>query len=249
MRSVPDAIVLCGGAGLRLRSVVGNAPKGMADVAGRPFLETLFRQLHRHGFERVILAVGYQKDMIRSHFGDQTSGLCLIYSPESSPLGTGGALRNAADLVESESVLVMNGDSYADADIGKLVATHRDTRADVSVVVVPADGRADCGLVLVGRDGRVTRFEEKQSFVDDRYVNAGIYMMSRQLLFEIPSGVEVSLEREFLPRWLQQDKYINGFIFPGRCLDIGTPDRYLMAQEILADVEPHADRSQLGEGL
>ena len=114
---MPDAIVLCGGAGLRLRSVIGDAPKGMAAVAGRPFLELLLRQLRRHGFERVILAVGYQRDMIYSHFGESAFGLRLAYSVESSPLGTGGAVRNAADLVESESVLIMNGDSYTDADL------------------------------------------------------------------------------------------------------------------------------------
>jgi NDP-sugar pyrophosphorylase family protein len=248
MRSVPDAIVLCGGAGLRLRSVVGAAPKGMADVAGRPFLETLFRQLRRHGFERAILAVGYQKEVIRSYFGDQTAGLRLIYSAESSPLGTGGALRNAADLVESESVLVMNGDSYTDAAIAELVDNHRDTRGDVSVVVVPTDGRADCGSVLVDRHGKISSFQEKQGLFDDRYINAGIYMMSRQLLYEIPADTQVSLERELLPRWLRQDKSIRGFIYLGRCLDIGTPERYLVAQDILADVEPQANGTQL-EGL
>src|SRR5262245_4985053 len=112
MPSTPDAILLCGGAGLRLRSVIGNAPKGMADVAGRPFLELLLRQLRRHGFERAILAVGYQKHVIHSHFGGRAFGLHLAYSAESHPLGTGGALRNAAQLVRSESALIMNGDSY-----------------------------------------------------------------------------------------------------------------------------------------
>src|SRR5271169_1384583 len=115
MPDSPDAILLCGGAGLRLRSVIGNSPKGMADVAGRPFLELLLRQLGRHGFERAILAVGYQKDVIHSHFGEQAFGLHLAYSIETCPLGTGGALRNAADMIESDNVLVMNGDSYTDA--------------------------------------------------------------------------------------------------------------------------------------
>ena len=122
MPSTPDAILLCGGAGLRLRSVIGDAPKGMASVAGRPFLELLLRQLRRHGFERAILAVGYRKDVIQSHFGERAFGLHLAYSVESSPLGTGGALRNAADLIESDSVLIMNGDSYTDADLSEFVA-------------------------------------------------------------------------------------------------------------------------------
>src|SRR6266545_2288700 len=98
MHSVPDAIVLCGGVGTRLR-VVTDGPKAMVSVGGRPFLEFLLRQLRRSGVERVILAVGFQSNVIRNHFGEEAFGLHLVYSPEVTPLGTGGALRNAANLV------------------------------------------------------------------------------------------------------------------------------------------------------
>ena len=244
MPSVPDAILLCGGAGLRLRSVIGNAPKGMAEVLGRPFLELLLRQLCRHGFEHAILAVGYQKDAILSHFGERAFGLQLAYSAESCPLGTGGALRKAADLVQSDSVLIMNGDSYTDTDLCEFVTGHRETRADTSVVVVPADGRGDCGSVLVEEDGRLASFEEKQGPFHAPYLNAGIYMMSRQMLYEIPVGREVSLEQELLPRWLRQGKYIRGFVCLGRCIDIGTPERFRSAQDILANAEAKATEPQ-----
>src|SRR5262245_37315350 len=130
MPNMPDAIVLCGGAGLRLRSVTAGAPKAMAGIAGRPFLELLLRQLRRQSFQRVILAVGHQQNMIRSYFGQRALGLELKYSAESSPLGTGGALRNAADLVQSDTLLVVNGDSYTDADLNGLVLQHDETRAD-----------------------------------------------------------------------------------------------------------------------
>src|SRR5262252_9230661 len=99
MPSMPDPVLLCGGAGLRLRSVIGNTPKGMANVSGRPFLELLLRQLRRHGFERAILAIGYGGDAIHSYFGEQAFGLQVAYSAESCPLGTGGALRYAVDMV------------------------------------------------------------------------------------------------------------------------------------------------------
>jgi D-glycero-alpha-D-manno-heptose 1-phosphate guanylyltransferase len=236
MPSVPDALLLCGGAGLRLRSITGGAPKGMANVAGRPFLELLIRQLRRHGFERVILAVGYRKDVIRSHFGERAFGLRLAYSSESSPLGTGGALRNAVELVRSESILIMNGDSYTDVDLGELVADYQETQAHASVVVVPADGRGDCGSVLLDGEGKLVGFEEKGPFRAS-YINAGIYAVSRQLLCEIPAGVEVSLEQELLPQWLRQGKYIKGFVCWGRCVDIGTPERYRSAQDLLANAE------------
>jgi NDP-sugar pyrophosphorylase family protein len=216
----------------------------MADVAGRPFLELLFRQLRRHGFERAILAVGYQKDLIHSHFGERAFGLHLAYSVESCPLGTGGALRNAADLIKSDNVLIMNGDSYTDADLCEFVVDYHQANADLSVVVVSADGRGDCGSVLIDGNGKLAGFAEKQDSFHAPYVNAGIYMMSRQMPYEIQPGLEVSLERELLPRWLRQGKYIKGFVCSGRCIDIGTPERYRSAQDILANVEVDASAPQ-----
>jgi NDP-sugar pyrophosphorylase family protein len=237
MPSLPDAVVLCGGAGLRLRSITEDLPKAMASVAGRPFLELLLRQLGRHGFERAILAVGYRKDVIQSHFGEWAFGVHLVYSAEASPLGTGGALRNATESVESDSVLVMNGDSYTDVDLGNFLDDYRAAKANASVVVVPADERDDCGFVLINEDGRIAGFEEKQARLHAPYVNAGIYVLSRKMLYDIPVGAESSLERELLPRWLGQGKYIKGFIHSGECIDIGTPDRYRNAQRMLANVE------------
>src|SRR5271156_3599648 len=178
MPNAVDAIVLCGGAGLRLRSVTGEAPKSLATIGGRPFLEILINQLRRHGFERVILAVGYQRDLIRSHFDGRALDISLEYSVESTPLGTGGALRNAVDFVKSEAVLIVNGDSYTDADLSRFVSDHCESRADLTVLVVPTDGRVDCGLVSVNPDGKVMGFKEKQSATGMQYVNAGIYMVA-----------------------------------------------------------------------
>jgi mannose-1-phosphate guanylyltransferase len=237
MHSIPEAIILCGGAGLRLRSVTGDAPKSMASIGGRPFLELLLCQLRRYNVQRAILAVGYGKEAIRSYFGEGKFGLSLAYSCESSPLGTGGALRSATDLVASDAVLVMNGDSYTDADLDGLTAQHNESKADVTVVVAVADGRGDCGSVVVGRDGSVTNFREKQSASQAPYLNAGIYVVSRPLLSEIPPGKEVSLERELLPGWLQQGKRIVAFVCLNPCIDIGTPERYVSAQGALLDVE------------
>jgi NDP-sugar pyrophosphorylase family protein len=249
MPSTPDAMLICGGAGLRLRSITGDVPKVMASIADRPFLELLLRQLRRQAFQRVILAVGYGKDVIRSHFGERAFGLHLAYSVESSPLGTGGALRNAVDLLESDSVLIMNGDSYTDADLSKFVAAYRESKADVSVLLVPADGRDDCGTVLMDESGRLARFEEKPDSFHAPYLNAGIYIISHQMLYEIPPGLEISLEKELLPRWLRQGKDITGFVCISRCIDIGTPERYRSAQEILANVEVDAEVLQCEDQL
>src|ERR1700733_82705 len=135
MSRTSDAIILCGGAGLRLRPVTGDGPKSMAQVSGRPFLETLLRQLERHGFQRVILAVGYAGSAIQSHFGETFGALHVEYSNELTPLGTGGAVGNAAELVRSESCLIMNGDSYTDADLQAFAKAYFDSKADISLVV------------------------------------------------------------------------------------------------------------------
>jgi len=236
MRSIPDAIVLCGGTGTRLR-VVTDGPKAMVSVAGRPFLELLLRQLRRWGIVRAILAVGYQREAIRKHFGDEAFGLQIVYSPELTPLGTGGALRHAANLVSSSSVLVLNGDSYTDADLHRFFGNHRRSGADLSVLVVPPDGREDCGMVSMDPDGRLLAFQEKHRGAGQRYVNAGIYLVSRETLDEIPSGIQLSLEKELVPKWLAEGKQIRAILDLAVCHDIGTPERYQNAQALLAGAE------------
>ncbi len=246
MHSRPDAIVLCGGAGSRLR-VLTDSPKAMVPVGGRPFLEFLLRQLRRWGIERVILATGYRGDVIQSHFGEEACGLELVYSPEGTPLGTGGALRNAAGLVRSSAALVLNGDSYTDADLHRFVLGHQESKADMSVLVVPPDGREDCGNVSVGADGGVRAFREKYSHTGPLYMNAGIYLFSGSILREIPSGSEVSLERELFPQWLEEGKVIKAIVDRTTCYDIGTPERYLRAQTALAPADIRPDREVVGE--
>jgi NDP-sugar pyrophosphorylase family protein len=248
MPSVPDAILLCGGAGTRLKSVTGSAPKSLATIGNRPFLDLLLHQLRRHDFQRVILAVGYQKELIRSYLGDRSNGLTLEYSIESVPLGTGGALRNAVDLIASDSVLIMNGDSYTDADLSAFERDFQAANADLSVLVVPADGRVDCGLVSVDSRGSVLGFKEKQTSSGNFHINAGIYMATKNILRDVPPGVRISLEEELFPRWLAERKSLRAFSYPGNCVDIGTPERYQRAQDILANAEISGPPSN-SEGL
>jgi NDP-sugar pyrophosphorylase family protein len=247
MQNIEDAIILCGGAGLRLRPVIGTGPKSMANVSGRPFLEVLLRQLQRSGFRRAILAIGYRGDEIESHFGPAFEGMHLLYSNETSPLGTAGALRNAAEQVNSASCLVMNGDSYTDVDLGKFAAHHAAAQADASVVLVAVDERSDCGSVELDRDGNLVQFLEKAQSNSARYLNAGIYVLSRRILLEMPEGVQISLEREMFPRWIRRGLRIKGFVHSGKCFDIGTPDRYRVANEVLAGAEALASPAREGD--
>ena len=237
MVRLPDAIILCGGAGLRLRSVTGDCPKAMVQIADRPFLELLLRQLRRYCFRRIILAVGYRKETISSYFGDEFLGLSLLYSPEPFPLGTGGALQHAVRQVDSDSALVLNGDSYTDANLTQLVEDHHASNADGSVLLVRADGRDDCGSVLMDGSGWIREFREKASSSESAYVNAGIYVLSRSLLIGIPAAVQVSIEKELFPGWLRENKRLRAALCSGQCVDIGTPERYCTAQALLAKAE------------
>jgi mannose-1-phosphate guanylyltransferase len=132
---------------------------------------------------------------------------------------------------------MMNGDSYTDANLSAFANDFYALRADMSVVVVPADGRVDCGLVSVDSTGRVLGFAEKQRAAGNFYANAGIYMAVKSILGEAAPGVRVSLEEELFPRWLAVGKHIRAFSHSGNCVDIGTPERYQIAQEILHNVE------------
>jgi mannose-1-phosphate guanylyltransferase len=237
----PDAIILCGGAGVRLREITGYAPKAMAGISERPFLELLLRQLRRHGYSRVILAVGYRREVIIRHFGGEACGLKLIYSSETRPLGTGGAIRNAVDHLDSDVALIMNGDSYTDVNLDVFLERHRESKADVSLVLSPPDGRDDCGTVRVEEDGSVSSFTEKQGSPEAKYINAGVYLLPQWLLRNIPQRVNVSLEQDLMALWLEEGRHVHGFISLSRCIDIGTPERYRAAQAILTNAETGKD--------
>ena len=239
MPQTMDAIILSGGFGLRLQGVIGDLPKPMAPIAGRPFLELLLRQLKRHGFSRVILSVGYKSEIIREHFGEKAFGMELLYSVETSPLGTGGALREAGRYMKTETAVVMNGDSYTDVDLRDVVRGHAKNKTDVTVIVI-SETRSDAGSVVLDRDGRVMTFAEKRVVPDSRYLSAGIYVVNKGLIGLIPSSGKISLEEQLFPEWLANGRRIEGFVFDGWCIDIGTPERYQKAQSVLNKVETQA---------
>jgi NDP-sugar pyrophosphorylase family protein len=233
---MPDAVILSGGFGLRLRGVIGETAKPMAPINGRPFLELLLRQLKRHGFSRVILGVGYKHETIREYFGEQACGLELVYSIETSPLGTAGALRQAAGYIATDNFLVMNGDSYTDADLSGLLQKHAGSNAAVTVVVI-SETRSDAGSVVLDQNGKVKNFAEKRAVPESRYLSAGIYILNKGLVNSVPPGIKISMEEQLFPQWLAEGQDIEAFIFEGKCMDIGTPERYRKAQAVLEKVE------------
>src|SRR3954470_16563899 len=156
-----DVAVLAGGLGTRLRSVLGEVPKILAPVADRPFLDHLLTWLAQHGARRVVLCLGVRADLVLEHLGtNKIAGLQIIPSVEPRPLGTAGALRLAVPLLRSDPVLVMNGDTFIDADLGGFVAAHHAAKADASVLCASVPSTARYGRLDIS-GGRIQRFAEK----------------------------------------------------------------------------------------
>lgn len=218
------ALVLAGGFGTRLRSVISDRPKVMADVHGRPFMTYLLDQLVDSGIHDTVLCTGYMAGSIETMLGKSYRGMRLRYSCETEPLGTGGALRLALSQVDSDLVLAMNGDSYCDADLEAFLRWHAEHGFTGSLLLTRVDDTGRYGLVRTDDAGRVLSFEEKGEVSGPGWINAGLYLLSRDALGEIALGSVVSLEREMLPKWVGHS--LGGYQCESRFLDIGLPETY-----------------------
>lgn len=223
------AVILAGGLGTRLRSVVQDRPKALVEIVGRPFLTYLFDQLKAAGLREVVVCTGYLGEMIPAALGDSYEGVSLSYSREFSPLGTGGGLRLALPQLRSDSVLVMNGDSYCQADLPGMWARHQAIGAEGSLFLVQMSDCRRFGRVQFDESGALQGFEEKGKQEGAGWINAGIYLLSRRLIESIPADRAVSIEREVFPAWIGRGLY--GYPGEGRFLDIGTPETYAAAEE------------------
>ena len=224
--------ILAGGLGSRLRPALAGHPKALASVGTRPFLVYLFDQLVAAGARDVVLCTGYLGDPIRVMFGESYGPLRLSYSQESTPLGTAGALRLALPLFESNPVLVMNGDSYCEANLREFCLWHDTRHSNATLLLTKVSDRERFGQVQVGPDGKVIAFQEKGSGEGPGWINAGIYLINRDWLKEIPMYRSVSLEREVFPKWIDRGLY--GCQSESRFVDIGTPESYASAQVFFA---------------
>jgi NDP-sugar pyrophosphorylase family protein len=218
--------ILAGGLGTRLRDRVWDRPKVLADVDGRPYVTHLLDQLVDAGLSHVVLLTGYMGDMVRETLGETYAGLRLVYSCEPSPLGTAGALRLALPLLTSPATLLLNGDSYCDVSLAMFWDFHSTNAAPASLVLTWVDDTARFGRVHCEQE-RVVCFEEKRAG-GAGWINAGVYLLSRNLIEDIPVQTPVSLERDFLPS-VASHGCLCGFQTIGRFLDIGTPESYSMA--------------------
>jgi len=224
-----DVVVLCGGKGKRLRSVVSDRPKPLADINGRPFLDALINYISAFGFRRFILCTGYMGTAVKKYYAAKR-GLDIIISHEEKPLGTAGAVKKAERLIKSDPFLVMNGDSICRADLLKLLAFHRKKGAEFSMVITRPEKGRDYGSVSIAGHGKIAFFREKEGAVRGALINAGIYLLERKIFSRIPAGKKRSLEREIFPTLAGGHFY--GYATKAKLIDIGTPERYARARRL-----------------
>jgi len=248
-----QAVVLAGGAGTRLRSMVADFPKPMAPVRGRPFLEYLVAQVAAAGMTDVVLCVGYGADVIADHFGDGTRfGVNIVYSREYAPLGTGGALKLAEERLTGDRWLVLNGDSLFDISLADLIARHMDHPAEATLALARVDDSRRYGTVTVAADGTVVAFAEKSETPTPDPINGGLYIIERTVLHRIPADRPVSFEREVLPGLLGARDELFGVglraeAFDGYFIDIGIPADFLRAQAAAEPFDRLAAASYLND--
>ncbi|MEV4443326.1 NDP-sugar synthase [Streptomyces sp. NPDC049577] len=234
MTSSPEAILLVGGKGTRLRPLTVHTPKPMVPAAGVPFLTHQLARARAAGVEHIVMATSYLAEVFEPYFGDGSAlGLHLEYVTEEEPLGTGGAIRNVASRLHSgpdDPVLIFNGDILTGLDIEALVATHRTSGADVSLHLTRVEDPRAYGLVPTDPDGRVTAFLEKpqtpEEIVTDQ-INAGAYVFNRSVIDTIPADRPVSVERETFPGLLAAGAHLQGMVDSTYWLDLGTPQAFV----------------------
>jgi D-glycero-alpha-D-manno-heptose 1-phosphate guanylyltransferase len=232
MISELTCVILAGGLGTRLRAVLPDAPKVLAPVNGRPFLEYLVAQVRRAGCREIVLCVGYKAEMVEEYFGDGSRfGVRIRYSREDRPLGTAGALSQARLYLQSNPILVMNGDSYCEVDLGQMLEAHQANRALATLAAVRIDEPDRYGGLTLGRDNQVSGFAEKPEGDTAAVINGGIYLLNQRVLDMIPGGQPCTLEKEVFPALAGRGLY--AFPTSGLFIDIGVPAALERAQTLL----------------
>lgn len=225
---IKTAIILAGGFGTRLQSVVHEVPKPMAPVAGRPFLEFLLAFAHRQGIQKAVLSVGYKNEVIKAHFGTAWRGMTVEYAIEDEPLGTGGAIWNALGHCEDETVVVLNGDSLFEIDFRALYQQKKDKEADMVLSLKPLENFDRYGVVEIDAHGRILEFKEK-AFREKGLINGGVYCFDTSWADSLGLSGRFSFEKEVLEHYVKT-KAFYGYTSEAYFIDIGIPEDYERAQ-------------------
>jgi D-glycero-alpha-D-manno-heptose 1-phosphate guanylyltransferase len=226
-----EAIILAGGAGTRLKTVLPDIPKPMAPIGDKPFLCYLFKYLEGNGIGSVILSVGYMYEFIVEYFGFCYGRAGVKYSIENEPLGTGGAVKKALELVSGNEVVVLNGDTFFPVPLAEMYRNHMELNSEISVALKPLRQFSRYGNVRVA-GSRIVGFEEKV-MVDDGLINGGVYIFNQNVFerFELPS--KFSLEANFFQPYVNNRLALTAFISNEYFIDIGVPEDYYKSQQEL----------------
>lgn len=221
-----EAIILAGGLGTRLSSVVPSIPKPMAPISGKPFLELLLESLYKKGFNSIILSVGHLSQKIISHFGNRYKGMTITYVVEKIPLGTGGAIREALKKASQDHIYIFNGDTFVDFDVDGSERLWNEVHSPLIIGSKVSDvGRY--GKLLVDGE-KIIGFSEKNQ-TGPGIINAGCYLISVGLACQFPKKKKFSFESDFLSQNISVNEYYL-YLAKGKFIDIGIPEDYLRAQ-------------------
>ena len=226
--AIKQAIVLAGGLGTRLRSVVPDLPKCMAPVAGMPFLFYVIKYFQNAGVEDFIFSLGYKHEVIERYLEQSFSGLTYTCIVEHEPLGTGGAIRLAADSASDETVLVLNGDTLFEVNLEQLGRFHDHNNADCTLALKPMHQFDRYGVVETNDNNEVVSFREKK-YYEEGMINGGVYALNRLSFLKESLPMRFSFERDYLESHYTKRR-IYGYIDPGYFIDIGIPEDYNKAQ-------------------
>jgi len=228
-----NALILCGGLGVKLRPLTFITPKPMLPIGYQPLLQYQIQYLKKYEFDRIVLAVGYLQEQIIKYFSNgQRFDVKILYSFEKDPLDTGGAVKNAEELINGHFI-TLNGDVIFDKlDLDKLLAYHKEKGGVATLTLTKHKEASRYGLVEINENGQITKFIEKPSEAKAGLINAGIYAFSQEIFNYISKGKKVSLEKDVFPKLAEEGK-LYGFIYDGYWRDVGVPEDYI---EVLKDI-------------
>lgn len=226
-----EAIILAGGFGTRLQSVVNDVPKPMAPINNEPFLNYVFAYLKHFGIEHVVLSTGYLAQKISDYYKDEFNGIRISYALEETPLGTGGGIRLAMEKCFTENVLVLNGDSFFDVDLHHYYTNYISNQSDCSLALRKVDNAARYGTITLGENSHIKAFKEKDSIEKEGLINGGVYILNRNVfLHKTQADIAFSIEKDFYEKRIAELN-IYGFEYNGYFIDIGIPEDYNKAQD------------------
>lgn len=221
-----EAIVLAGGQGTRLKGVISDIPKPMAPIGKRPFLEILFDQLIENKITNVVLSVGYKWEVIKNYFGENYKSLSIKYAIEDTPLGTGGGIKMASELINDDEFIIINGDTFFDINFSEFYDFHKQNNADLSICLKELSNFNRYGSVELNSNNKITHFKEKQP-ITKGYINGGIYIVKKIILSKI-SQKKFSFEKDIMELMINKLNIL-GFKANNYFIDIGIPNDYQKA--------------------